>query len=76
MSSRNNWRRRVSREMRPIAERALEQGWTIDWSTGKHQVWTSPEGGRVRVPCTPSDRRSERNTIAELRRMGLDLGRQ
>lgn len=47
------------------------QDWHID-ITGKHYKITNPENGKmVTIPCTPSEYRSMKNSIAELRRAGL-----
>lgn len=35
----------------------------------KHEFWMLPSGDRVAVSCTPSDHRSNKNKLAEIKRL-------
>lgn len=48
----------------------VAQEWKVN-VTGKHIKVTSPEGKMVTLPSTPSDHRSIKNSISELKRNGL-----
>lgn len=50
----------------------ISQGWHVDLSRGGNHIKVfSPDGKMVVLPSTPSDWRSVRNSIADLRRAGL-----
>lgn len=49
------------------------QGWTVDVASGGHLRFTNPEGQKVFASATPGSQRSWTNTVAELRRHGLDM---
>lgn len=64
---------KIPKDYRPIAAKALAQGWTIGSTKGGHLVWRSPEGRKVFSPSTPSDHRSLPNVIRKLKHGGLEL---
>jgi hypothetical protein len=62
------------RKKMPVVGKALdEQGWIWDVSRKGHLKLISPTGQAVYGAGTPSDRRSDMNLLAELRRHGLNL---
>lgn len=62
----------TDRELKKIAVKAVEQGWTISMTNGGHLKWTSPKGGQpVFTASTPDDYRTVRNCLSLLRRAGL-----
>lgn len=64
---------RVPKDLRRAVRAALDAGWVIRPGT-RHAVLLSPDGRTtVGVPSSPSDWRSIRNTLAELRRGGVQL---
>lgn len=58
---------------RPLAKKALEQGWVIEYTRGNHIKWKSPNSTFYISSKTPSDTRSIKNTQAELVKLGLKL---
>lgn len=67
---------RVKKELRPLVAAAVEQGWDVSISGGGHLRFKSPNGAIVFAPSTPrGGKRSIENTVAELRRKGLNLPR-
>lgn len=67
---------RVKKELRPLVAAAVEQGWDVSISGGGHLRFKSPSGAIVFAPSTPrGGKRSIENTVAELRRKGLNLPR-
>ncbi len=63
----------VPRMFRPLAQRALAQGWTIEKTSKSHLRWQAPTGEVVFTASTPSDRRVVMNVRSDLRRRGLVL---
>ncbi len=62
------------RELCKIARIAMKKGWSVTKTGGSHLKWVPPSGkGFVFSPSTPSDSRSNKNTIAQLRRAGLEI---
>ena len=52
----------------------MKKGWSVTKTGGSHLKWVPPSGkGFVFSPSTPSDSRSNKNTIAQLRRAGLEI---
>lgn len=64
---------RIPKEMRPVAKKARDQGWTISTTKGGHIVWQSPTGKKVFSPSSPSEYRGHKNVIRKLRHEGLDI---
>jgi hypothetical protein len=64
----------ASKEVQRIVKELERQGWRIIQG-GKHQKAFPPDRDKpmVTIPNTPSDHRSLRNLIAQLRRSGADL---
>lgn len=56
---------------RELAKRAVEQGWRVEPTNGKHLRWLSPSGGIVISSSTPSDHRALRNHLSIMRRYGF-----
>jgi len=58
-----------------VLEKARDQGWRVDRTKKGHWRFLSPD--RTQPPIyfsgTPSDHRSIRNLVAQLRRAGLDV---
>ena len=68
--------RRVPREMRAIAEVAVEfYGWRVELAAGcKHVIWFPPESRKsIQTSLTPSDQRTHSNEKSRLRRAGLPI---
>lgn len=65
----------INRDIQRLAQFAETQEWDVA-DGGKHLLFTAPDGALVTVPRTPSDWRSVRNTVAELRRHGLAIPRK
>lgn len=63
----------IPRPWRRIAAHAVAAGWTIRRTRRGHLLWTAPDGTRVVTAGTPSDWRSLRNDLAQLRRAGLTV---
>lgn len=63
----------ANREIEQIVKKLQGQGWRI--VEGKHYKCFPPDKAMpmVVIPKTPSDHRSIRNAIAQLRRSGADL---
>lgn len=59
-----------------IIREALEQGWTHDRTTrGHHQLYAPGGKGIVTFSGTPSDKRSIKNSLAEMKKLGFVLRR-
>ncbi|AYN98869.1 MULTISPECIES: hypothetical protein [Pseudomonas] len=54
--------------VRRLAEFALSEGWTLSRSNSGHLKFSKSGFTPIFTYCTPSDRRTERNTRALLRR--------
>ncbi|MBA6133889.1 hypothetical protein [Pseudomonas juntendi] len=54
--------------VRRLAEFALSEGWTLSRSNSGHLKFSKSGFTPIFTSCTPSDRRTERNTRALLRR--------
>ncbi|MCI1021401.1 hypothetical protein HWD96_04070 [Pseudomonas putida] len=54
--------------VRRLAEFALAKGWTLSRSNSGHLKFSKSGFTPIFTSCTPSDRRTERNTRALLRR--------
>jgi hypothetical protein len=67
--------RGMKKEWKPLANVALEQGWTISLTRGNHYSWRSPQGEQVFSPSTASDFHSIDRVILKLRRAGLEYRR-
>jgi predicted RNA binding protein YcfA (HicA-like mRNA interferase family) len=66
---------RVAQPLRPAYDVLRRHGWTVEQSRGGHVKWRDAEG-RVACSCplTPSDYRSMKNTLAQLRRAAAEQG--
>ncbi len=62
-------------ELRKLLKLAKQQGWEVGKTKKNHTVFTGPDGQRVVSPSTPSDHRSMKNTVGELRRHGMEVPR-
>ncbi|MBB4931350.1 hypothetical protein F4561_002170 [Lipingzhangella halophila] len=64
---------RMPRELRKFARLARARRWRIEVKGSGHLAWIPPCGrGTVFTSSTPSDPRTIKNVIAQLRRAGLD----
>ena len=73
ISNRPRVPRKISREMRPIAEVAVEfYHWRIELAPGcKHVEWWPPGSKKaIKTSLTPSDQRTHNNEKSRLRRAG------
>jgi hypothetical protein len=74
-----NWRKRL----KPFIDAAEEAGWKVEVSGTGHPMLYPPPGtvdprtgglaGPVKFAASPSDRRGDLNSRAQLRRLGLDV---
>ncbi|KXV45941.1 hypothetical protein AD945_17490 [Gluconobacter albidus] len=55
-------------DMRQLRRQAAAMGWSASRTNGGHLRWTHETGGQVFSPSTPSDVRSIRNTLAQIKR--------
>ncbi len=55
-------------DMRQLRRQAAALGWSASRTNGGHLRWTHETGGLVFSPSTPSDVRSIRNTLAQIKR--------
>ena len=61
----------ATKEIRKLVARLQDQGWRVDQLKSGHYRAYAPDGeGTVHIPGTPSDHRSLRNTVAQLKRHG------
>lgn len=73
----------MPKRLRPCWEAAEKAGWTYDETSDGHPRFTPPPGLRdphrnrpaapVTFGKTPSDHRGDRNAVALLRRLGVDI---
>ena len=63
--------RSVPRELRALADAAVEAGWSIRRTRGSHWTWTGPDGQLVISSGTPGCRRGVLNTRSLLKRSGI-----
>jgi hypothetical protein len=72
--------RKVRKRLGKIIEAAEAQGWTLEMSGNDHPRLRPPAGRKtptgelahpVQFPLTPSDHRSDKNSLAMLRRQGV-----
>lgn len=62
----------ASKEGRKLVKALQEQGWRVEPTKKGHFLAYAPDGvGLVTIPGTPSDSRSLRNTISDLRKHGF-----
>lgn len=59
-----------SKELRVLFSKATEQGWKIEFTKKSHFKMFAPDGQLMFCPSTPSDFRSLRNVLAEMKRHG------
>lgn len=59
---------RTSSDFRSLRTRAAGMGWKPSKTNGGHIRWRHACGAVVFAPSTPGDRRSLKNTLAQLRR--------
>lgn len=59
-----------SKELRILFAKATKQGWQIEFTKKCHFKMLAPDGSVMFAPSTPSDFRSMRNVIAEMKRHG------
>ncbi|WP_041242750.1 hypothetical protein [Gluconobacter oxydans] len=59
---------RTSADFRSLRHRAADMGWMPSKTNGGHIRWRHACGAIVFAPSTPSDRRSLKNTLAQLKR--------
>ena len=62
----------MSKETKQLVRRLRKLGVTVEQRRRGHLVAHTAQGP-VFMPLTPSDARSIRNTVADLRRKGVDL---
>jgi len=60
----------MDKDLRKLAKRARDQGWTVELNRNKHVVFTSPAGHPIVTGSSASDHRSIRNLTAIMRRHG------
>ncbi len=59
-------------EIKELLDAAKEKGWRVEQTKKGHWRCYAPDGENiVTLPGTPSDRRSIRNAIAQMRRYGF-----
>jgi predicted RNA binding protein YcfA (HicA-like mRNA interferase family) len=64
----------MDKDIRKIVKQLEAQGWRIEQGSRHLKAFPPDKSqGMVVIPGTPSDHRSIRNLIAELRRKGADL---
>lgn len=65
----------VPKCMRPLARKAIAQGWQIVRLNGGHLRWYPPDrtSRLVTTPATPSEYRGIRNATKALERSGLEI---
>jgi len=62
----------MTNEVKELLDAAEKQGWRVERTKKGHWRCYAPDGDTiVIVPGTPSDRRSLRNAVAEMRRGGF-----
>lgn len=62
----------AKKEVREIVEEARRQGWRVEEGKRGHVKLFAPDGRTiVTLPSTPSDHRSLKNSIAEMRWAGF-----
>lgn len=68
---------KIPKELQEAEAAALLAGWKIEVTGGSHLKWIPPDKTKPVVisPSTPSGHRERANTIARLRRSGLDIAR-
>ncbi|MBF0859382.1 hypothetical protein HKD24_09165 [Gluconobacter sp. LMG 31484] len=59
----------TSSDFRSLRHQASGMGWTPSKTNGGHIRWRHACGSIVFAPSTPGDRRSLKNTLAQLKRM-------
>lgn len=62
-------RKRVS-SLQELIDRLQDEGWKVTYTGGGHLKMRSPTGAVVFTGSSPSDRRSIRNTVRDLKRAG------
>lgn len=63
----------TAKDIRKLLKSLEAQGWRVERTKKGHYVAYAPDGvGRVTIPGTPSDHRSMKNTLADLRRHGYN----
>lgn len=65
--------RKISKEWRKMAKRLEGQGFDVVLTNGGHVKVTGRDGRKVFLAATPSDSRSWKNGLAQLRRIGADV---
>ncbi len=61
----------ATKEIRRLVKALQSQGWRVEETKKGHFLAYAPNGvGLVTIPGTPSDHRSLRNTVSELRKHG------
>lgn len=61
----------ATKEIRKLLKSLEAQGWRVEQLKSGHYRAYAPDGvGIVHIPGTPSDHRSIRNTLAQLRQHG------
>jgi predicted RNA binding protein YcfA (HicA-like mRNA interferase family) len=65
----------MTKDLRQLVRRAERLGWEVAVTNGGHLRWTGPDGQAIVITAaTPhGGSRTHRNTVALLRRAGLDL---
>jgi hypothetical protein len=64
----------VNKEVKEFCRRVERSGLIVERSGGGHFRITTPEGGTVGfIPFSPSTNRWRENTIAQLRRRGIEI---
>lgn len=58
---------------RDLAQKALSQGWTIQFNKSGHIKWVSPTGKEHTSASTPSDHRAVMNSTSDMKKLGLDV---
>lgn len=62
-----------SREIRDLLKRVRLLEWNASKTSGGHVCFLGPDGQKVFMASTPSDPRSMKNAVAQLRRSGCPL---
>jgi len=57
-----------NKEISKLVKHLIKSGWVFKHGK-KHGLIYSPKGGRISVPCTPSDRRAHLNFKRNLKRI-------
>lgn len=65
-----------NKDFNKLIKDAEAQGWAVDVTHGGHLKWTSPTGKIVFSAFSPSDHRSLKNTVSQLKVGGFIIIKQ